>query len=362
MVIATISLLCAMLIGFAAHRASLCNVRAVAELLNSGSSHMLRSLMQAVLWMATLGGVLTLVFGVSTHSVGTRTPAIWALAGGWIFGLGAALNGGCSLSTLHRLADGEIGMAATLIGLGLGVLSWPSLATLGPLPALTSVPSPWLRWPDLAPWALLALLAWTVWRLRALHRQARRSTASGWVARMLAPSYPLAAGAALLGLGGGWLFAMQGPWSYSGFVRELLLHRQEGTPQPATFHALLVMALVGGMAASAWQRGSVRWRRPGGALPWARHAVGGALMGLGAAMLPGGNDTLLLAALPQLTTTAAMAYASLLLGIATGLLMLRFAQVPMPSFSCDAAGCTDAPPQRPSLTADTPPNSTRRRA
>jgi hypothetical protein len=50
MLIAIIALACAALIGFAAHRASLCNVRAVAELMTSGSAHMLWSLLQAMLW------------------------------------------------------------------------------------------------------------------------------------------------------------------------------------------------------------------------------------------------------------------------------------------------------------------------
>ena len=41
MLFSAISLLCALLIGFAAHRASLCNVRAVAEIMSTGSAHML---------------------------------------------------------------------------------------------------------------------------------------------------------------------------------------------------------------------------------------------------------------------------------------------------------------------------------
>ena len=361
MVTATISLLSAMLIGFAAHRASLCNVRAVAELMGNGSSHMLRSLLQAVLWMATLSGVLALAFGVSLQPVGVRAPVTWALAGGWTFGFGAALNGGCSLSTLHRLADGELGMGATLLGVVLGLLSWPWLTAFGPSPTLTPVPSPWQRWPELAPWALLALLAWMAWQLRAMHRQARHPDGGGWLARLLAPSYSLAVGAALLGLAGGWLFALQGPWSYSGYVRDLLLHRHGLAQAPSGFHALLVAALVAGMVASAWQRGSLRWKHPGSAARWARHGAGGLFMGMGAALVPGGNDTLLLGALPALTSTAALAYASLLVGIASGLMLLRLARVPMAPFTCDATGCSESPtPTSSSRTAH--PSPTRRRA
>lgn len=344
MVLTVISLLCAWLIGFTAHRASLCNVRAVAEVVNSGSAHMLWSLLQAVLWMATLGGVLTLVFGLAPMPAAVRTPAAWALAGGWMFGLGAAINGGCSLSTLHRLADGELGMTATLVGFALGVWLWPVVFHAGPEANLVSVASPWLRWPELAPWALGILLAWVVWRLRELHRLARRSQTRGWLARLLAPSYPLTVAAALLGLAGGWLYALQGQWSYTGFARDAVLHSRDASAAPSAVHALLVIAVVAGMAASAWQRGSLRWRRPDSARHWARHAGGGALMGLGAAMVPGGNDTLLLGGLPAFTATAALAYLCLLLGIASGLALLRIARVPMAPIACDANGCSEVQP------------------
>jgi hypothetical protein len=299
------------------------------------------------------------VFGMPPLPATVRTPAAWALAGGGLFGLGAAVNGGCSLSTLHRLADGELGMAATLGGFALGVSSWLILLAAGPAADLVSVPSPWLRWTELAPWALVALLVWAAWQLRQFHRLAKSSRGRTWAAQLLAPTYPLAVAAALLGLAGGWLYALQGQWSYTGFLRDSLLHRWVASTAPPLSHALLVTALVGGMVASAWQRGSLHWRRPSRASDWLRHAAGGALMGLGAAMVPGGNDTLLLGGLPAFTGTAALAYLSLLLGIASGLVVLRLAHVPMPAFACDAGGCSES---RPPAAAPVPPSPSRRDA
>jgi hypothetical protein len=76
------------------------------------------------------------------------------------------------------------------------------------------------------------------------------------------------------------------------------------------------------MAVSSWQRGAFTWRAPRGrALPGA--LAGGAVMGLGAAILPGGNDTLVLIALPTLAPTAVLAYASVLVGVAIPLLLRR---------------------------------------
>ena len=69
-----LALVCAALVGFAAHRASLCNVRAVAEIMTSGTTHMLGSLMQAALWMALLAGVLSLVAGRSLPPVSMPCP------------------------------------------------------------------------------------------------------------------------------------------------------------------------------------------------------------------------------------------------------------------------------------------------
>src|SRR5258706_8044997 len=162
-----LSLLCALLIGYAAHRASLCNVRAVAEILATGRAPMLWSLLQAVLWMATLTGVLVLLFGVVPQPATARMPIAWALAGGGLFGLGAAINGGCSLSTFHRLADGELGMLATLAGFVLGGFSWLTIGMGGSL-VFTPVASPWVRWPDLAPSLLVAFLGLATLRGRSL--------------------------------------------------------------------------------------------------------------------------------------------------------------------------------------------------
>ena len=342
-----ISLLCALLIGFAAHRASLCNVRAVAEIMSAGSAHMLWSLLQAVLWMATLTGVLVVGFGQLPQPAFARTPVVWALAGGGLFGIGAALNGGCSLSTLHRLADGELGMLATLGGFALGVTGW-RVALAARWPAdVSPVVSVWLRWPDFAPWLLTALLAWALLRLLWFRQLARQHAATPMRQRLLAPSYHLSMAAALMGVAGGLLYATQGPWSYTNYLRTTVLHALGNAEATARWHGVLVVALISGMLASALQRGSLTWRLPHHASVWLRHAGGGALMGVGAAMLPGGNDTLLLNGLPTLTVTAISAYVFMLLGIASVLWWMRHADMPMPSLACTPAGCHEQRAARP---------------
>jgi hypothetical protein len=337
--LAFVALACAALIGFAAHRASLCNVRAVAEIMTSGSAHMLWSLSQAVLWMATLTGVMALVYGIAPQASWTRMPLAWSWAGGLLFGAGAAVNGGCSLSTLTRLAGGDLGMAAALAGFLIGVSTWLGVLAMGWPAALTSVASPWLRWPGLAPWALVLLLVWAVHRVWALGKlgAARRLKAS-----LLAPTYHLSVSAALIGLAAGLLYATQDAWSYTNYLRVRVLHAFDAAPAPSAWHGILILGLLGGMCASALHGRSFRWRWPSAFAGWSRHVAGGLLMGSGAAMVPGGNDTLLLGGLPTITGAAFAGYSSMLVGIALVLGALRAAHTPMPAVACSPAGCEEA--------------------
>lgn len=342
-----IALLCVVLIGFAAHRASLCNVRAVAEVLSTGRAHMLWSLLQSVLWMAALTGMLVLVLGLTPRPTLTRTPIEWAVLGGAFFGVGATVNGGCSLSTLHRLADGELGMLATLAGFAAGV--WASLGVLseGTVMLLAPVVSPWLRWPDLAPWMGGLLFGWGVWQLRGLWQLARQSSNANLLRRALTPNYHLSVSAALMGVAAGLLYATQGAWSYSNFLRSEVLHRAAHATAPSPWHGILVLGLLAGMLVSAFERSSLTWRWPQRLAVWARHVGGGALMGLGAALVPGGNDTLLLGGLPALAPAALAAYLAMLLGIAATLWLMRLARMPMPAVTCSPEGCDERPANAP---------------
>ncbi|OGA98477.1 MAG: hypothetical protein A3E25_16945, partial [Burkholderiales bacterium RIFCSPHIGHO2_12_FULL_69_20] len=343
-----LALLCAALIGFAAHRGSLCNVRAVAEIMTGGSAHMLSSLVQAALWVTLLTGLGAQLMGLSPHVILAPQPAAWALLGGILFGMGAALNGGCSLSTLHRLADGDAGMLASLAGFVLGVLGFATMAGLRPPIFLAPVASVWERLPSAAPWLLAGLLVWALTRLRLFIRLARQPPRQQTGARMsrwlLAPSYHLSVAAAVMGLSGGVLYATQGAWSYTSHLRATVLHATAGHLAPSAWHGALLLALIAGMGASALQRRSIRWRRPASVGAWLRHAAGGALMGAGAAMVPGGNDTLLLNNLPTLTLQAIAAYAAMLTGIAGTLMWMQSAHLPMPALACTAAGCIEPTP------------------
>jgi hypothetical protein len=76
------------------------------------------------------------------------------------------------------------------------------------------------------------------------------------------------------------------------------------------------------MLLSTLQRRSFRpdWKPR---LSWLRNIVGGMLMGIATAMLPGGNDALVLYGIPGFSPHALPAFAAMAIGIAAALLLLR---------------------------------------
>jgi hypothetical protein len=188
---------------------------------------------------------------------------------------------------------------------------------------------------------LLALWAWAAYQLHGLWRLDRPRP---WRERLIAPEYRLSAAAALLGLCAGVLFAVQGAWTYTNFVRGEVGAGLGVSALPTGWHAALVAGLLGGMVVSALQRKSFAWQSAVAGQPWARRLVGGALMGVGGALVPGGNDTLLLSALPTLSAQAAAAYVAMLGGIAVALAAMRWAKLPMGRLQCWNEGCREASP------------------
>jgi uncharacterized membrane protein YedE/YeeE len=123
----------------------------------------------AVLMALAVGSIgYTIVFGMFLPDPGSgRLPAEahigpvgWALAaGGLAFGLGMALSGACISGHLYRLGEGygraPVALIGTLVGFGLGFLSWSTLFLGG----ISSAPTPWLPGEIGYFWALVVHLA-----------------------------------------------------------------------------------------------------------------------------------------------------------------------------------------------------------
>lgn len=305
--------------GWAAQRASLCNVRAVADWLERRDAAMLAGLLQACLW-ATAGTGLLWLGGVAQPVPGAPMGALGAFLGGILFGLGAALNKGCSLSTLTRLAEGQWAMLLTQVGFALGaraaheVTGHAAAARLNDGAGSYAFPG----WSTAALWLLILLAAWwlgpALLRPRKTHR--RRWNASWW----RGPSWSPRQAAWLFGLAGALMYGAFGAWTYTNLLRV----QATGQAVPALLgHLVLVACLVAGMVWSAHGRGRPALRAPEDD-SLLRHLGGGLLMGAGSVAIPGGNDSVLLAWMPGLSLDGVVAYAGMVLGIAPPMLLQRW--------------------------------------
>jgi hypothetical protein len=313
------SLLLAALMGFAVHRASLCTVKTVAEIFSSRKAYMMATLLKAVLWVATVSVPILVYLPETAAPNPVYAITVTAIGGGFLLGVGAAVNGGCAFSTLGQLANGNLWMLTTLFGFCIGVagLSFmvpmiePSLALKA---LLFKAPKP------LIIIVLVFLWLFVCWEIVRLWRS--REKGKGWRQLLFASYYRLSTAALLLGFSGGVLYTLHGAWTYTSVLKQQVQSLWQLIEQPVAINLILFPALFCGMFLSAWQRGSLRlrWRR----VPtWPRHLIGGTLMGAGAVLIPGGNDTLILDSLPGLSPHAIPAFVALLFGIGMTLLLMR---------------------------------------
>ncbi len=301
-------------LGFTSHRASLCTVRAVSDALRRHRFQLIAAFGRTVLWAMVLIVPVT-YFRPGLLSEAQGIGPLWSgLLGGFLFGYGAALNRGCSFSTLQRLADRDWRMFATLGGIitgsALGHLLIPGFLVNGQVIG----PADISRWV----WPVSAILAgWTIWEIIRLWRL--RET---W--RHLMRDKPInpAAAALILGLGAGLLYLGFGPWTYLNTLQQTSGSLVSNMAPPPVLELLLVPTIFGGMVISAHQRGTWRTSKPG--TGWPTNLLGGIFMGLGSAIIPGGNDTLLLRLIPSLAPNSLSTYGALLLGVVMGLMLRQW--------------------------------------
>lgn len=337
-----LSLSLAALLGFAAHRASVCSVKAVAEVIATGKAYLFASIGKSVLWVILITiPFLWFVPAARMSLVGWQFSGM-ALLGGLVFGIGAAINGACAISTLTRLADGQMRMLATLCGFLVGAACYVELLYRGWLSA--PLPSPPLVG-SLLPWFLAVMIGLLLWASYECARLWRTRPAGLRLRELVVASpYRLSSAAMLIGLANGALYLTHGPWAYTvtleQSVEKILGTRILGAHEwPMSERWMLFAAVLLGMILSNWHRGHHRidW------LPepaWLKNIGGGILMGTGAAIVPGGNDALILYGIPSLSPHALPAYVAMTIGIALALFMTRLLFGTTPKIECRGDICT----------------------
>jgi uncharacterized protein len=296
-------------VGFATQRGSVCGLLAARQIVETGRATRLIAFVTASLWALVIVVPLSWVTRGSFVLSPSYDAAAVAVLGGALYGLGTSLNGACMFGTLWRITSGNLSFIAALPGIAFGARVGTTIAS--PYLAFT-LTSP-LREPSLGGFALLLLAAGLVGLTAAgiIRTHRRAGLHVGQVLR--AARWRTSVAMTIIGVLGGLLFATGAPWSYS-----TLLRVQGNTLATATIVGPLG-ALAGALAAAALG-GRFALRAPSG-VQLGRSLIGGGIMGFAIILVPGGNATLLLSALPSLARHGALAYLSML-GVQVSLAMV----------------------------------------
>ena len=105
-----------------------------------------------------------------------------------MFGMGSAINKGCTFSLLTRLVDGQVSMLLTVAGIGLGVLGYlQSVHVLG-LEVDSPLVSPNLSLGSWLPIVATVAWLWALWEIARLWRT--RPTRKSMFGLFFAERYP----------------------------------------------------------------------------------------------------------------------------------------------------------------------------
>ncbi len=180
------------------------------------------------------------------------------------------------------------------------------------------------------------LAVWAVWEFTRVWQL--RAGAPRLGARIFSQHYRLSTAAILIGVSNAVLYAAYGTWAYTSVLNGGIKQLLSGIEPVGPIYWILFVSLFLGMGLSAWQLRTfaLQWRP---SLNWARNFLGGLLMGLGVAMVPGGNDVLILNSIPSLSPHAIPAYVAVIAGIAATLSIIRWTGGMIETIDCSGDVC-----------------------
>jgi hypothetical protein len=306
--------LCAGLMGFAVQRGATCTVAAVHEVVTERRFYRLAALVEAALWVA--GGLLA---AQALHLMPKLPPGfaitLWTIVGSILLGLGAWINGACVVGAIARLGSGEWAYAATPIGFFLGCISVAAVfGSRAPQPLEAS--SPLLR---ASAWLALVFIAFALWRVATPWWRRRALAApSPWHRALAAHAWSPHGATTVIAIAFLALLLLVGAWGYTDVLAELA----HGMASNLAARTLLLAGLLLGAIAGGWSAGCLR-KTPVSARRILLCLAGGVLMGWGSLLLPGGNDGLVLLAMPLAWPYAWLAFATMCATIAAAQLTAR---------------------------------------
>jgi uncharacterized protein len=300
--------LLAFAVGFATQRGSICSILAARQIVETGKATRLVAFVTATLWALVVVVPLSWFNKDSFFLSPSYDISAAAVLGGALYGLGTFINGGCMFGTVGRIASGNLSFLTALPGIAFGAGLGAAVAF--PKLAFVQADSP-LRAPSLGGFTALMVAAvfvgLAVLGIARTHRRA--GVTVGQVLR--ASRWRTAFAMMIIGILGGLLFATGAPWSYPTLLRQVgnVTWAQKAMFAPTTIIGPL--AIFAGAVTAAALGGRFVLRSVSSA-QLGRSLAGGATMGFATILIPGGNDSILLSALPSLAVHAAVAYCVML--------------------------------------------------
>lgn len=293
----------AFLVGYAMKHGGLCTYAAALQIVSDGRFERLAAFLSAAAWTVLVVVPMAWIWPGNLSLSATHHQWQMAVSGGMLLGLGAYLNRGCVFGTFVQLVGGNLAYVATLAGMVAGsVIGKLYLSGLAPVKSeLGLAAQPGL---GAGVWVLMAAIFIVITTLGFSRpvsgkRPAFRSFDSVLVALAL-------------GAGGGWLFATIRGWDFASVLTQFTYEALDISPVgPAWLAIGCTLSMVAGGVAAAMLRNRFAWKRPVPRIFFGCLA-GGMLMGVGAILVPGGNDGLLLSGIPAFAPHALVAYVAML--------------------------------------------------
>lgn len=292
--LAVLAAACAFVMGYALNQGTTCAVTAARQVIDDRQPTMLLGFGVA----AATAGLVWLPLAWMTDGAVTLTPdhrvGGGLILGSMLLGLGAVMNRACLLGSVSRIGDGRLSYLGLPVGLAAGFVLGDRLGLSAPGAQANLLGRP----SEIAVLVLVAfgVLVWVGWWSMRRLGDAGGEDRWSWRTAM-----------AVLGISGAVLFAVAPGWTLADAIR-LAVPGGVMVMMTAGALGLLMFAILSGGAMVSGIRRRSFVLRPPRLVAFSRSILGGAVMALGANLVPGGNDTLLLAAVPGATLAGLVAY------------------------------------------------------
>lgn len=290
--------------GYCAQRGGFCLTRALSNVVLMRDTAIARAYILALI-VAVVGTHL-LPFGL-VEEIPVR-PFRWVanLVGGFTFGIGMILGGGCAGSSWYRLGEGALGAWIVLFGFAMGATA-TNVGVLRPVrealqqhEVLAVGPATLDHLLGVGPWPVIAVLvaAAAIWLARGgiepEHGKWRWPVTGAVMGGVITLGWYLSSwGGSLTGI------------TFAANTGHLLTYPLVGFPSRVTWSMILLGGVTLGSALAAWRSREFAWKAAPPGFTSVRLFTGGVVMGVGALIADGCNIT------QGLTNSATLALGSL---------------------------------------------------